>query len=262
MAPFRRVRRRRGHSAPAPGPRGSRAARRPAPACATLGGFVTKWLVISEKPSVAQDIVRVLGGFREQDGYWESDDWVVTYAVGHLFELLEPEELDEKYKAWTLEVLPILPDDRGFQLKPKKGQSERIRTIKKLALRDDVEGFVNACDAGREGELIFREIVKYLGSEKPIRRLWLQSMTTDAIRTGFEQLLPGEQLDGLAASAEGSRTHSALRARAIIPLDTTQIAPSSAIVIASTEPEYGGDSTVHSRPSNRASHCPPRSSSR
>ncbi|MCA9512285.1 MAG: topoisomerase C-terminal repeat-containing protein [Myxococcales bacterium] len=163
---------------------------------------MTKWLVISEKPSVAQDIVRVLGGFREQDGYWESDDWVVTYAVGHLFELLEPEELDEKYKAWTLEVLPILPDDRGFQLKPKKGQSERIRTIKKLALRDDVEGFVNACDAGREGELIFREIVKYLGSEKPIRRLWLQSMTTDAIRTGFEQLLPGEQLDGLAASAE------------------------------------------------------------
>jgi len=167
-----------------------------------MGERVAKWLVISEKPSVAQDIVRVLGGFREHEGYWESDGWVVTFAVGHLFELLEPEELDPKYRAWTLDVLPILPDERGFQLKPKKGQSERIRTIKKLALREDVEGFVNACDAGREGELIFREIVKYLGSEKPIRRLWLQSMTTDAIRAGFDALMPGEELAGLAASAE------------------------------------------------------------
>ena len=167
-----------------------------------MGGSVGKWLVITEKPSVAQDIVRVLGGFQEHDGYWESDEWLVTYAVGHLFELLEPEELDPKYKAWTLEVLPILPDEKGFQLKPKKGQSERIRTIKKLAGRDDVDGFVNACDAGREGELIFREIVSYLGSTKPIRRLWLQSMTTDAIRGGFDHLLPGEELDGLAASAE------------------------------------------------------------
>jgi DNA topoisomerase-3 len=163
---------------------------------------VGKSLVITEKPSVAQDIVRVLGGFTEHDGYSESDDYVVTYAVGHLFELLEPEELDEKYKAWTLEVLPILPNEEGFQIKPKKGQSERIRTIKKLAARDDVDDFVNACDAGREGELIFREIIRYLGSDKPIRRLWLQSMTTDAIRRGFGELRPGEELEGLAASAE------------------------------------------------------------
>ena len=109
-----------------------------------------KSLVITEKPSVAQDIVRVLGGFREEDGYSESDEFVVTYAVGHLFELLAPEEVDEKYKAWTLEVLPVLPNEDGFQIKPKKGQSERIRTIKKLAQREDVDGFVNACDAGRE----------------------------------------------------------------------------------------------------------------
>ena len=161
-----------------------------------------KSLVITEKPSVAQDIVRVLGGFREEDGYSESDDYVVTYAVGHLFELLAPEELDEKYKAWTLEVLPVLPNEDGFQIKPKKGQSERIRTIKKLAARDDVDRFVNACDAGREGELIFREIVRYLGSDKPVQRLWLQSMTTDAIREGFSNLRPGEELEGLAASAE------------------------------------------------------------
>ena len=92
-----------------------------------------KSLVITEKPSVAQDIVRVLGGFTEHDGYEENDEYIVTFAVGHLFELLEPEEHDEKYKAWTLEVLPVLPNDDGFQIKPKKGQSERIRTIAQLA---------------------------------------------------------------------------------------------------------------------------------
>ena len=166
------------------------------------GVSVGKSLVITEKPSVAQDIVDVLGGFVEHDGYWDSDDYVVTYAVGHLFELFTPEEVDEKYKAWTLEVLPILPSEDGFQIKPKKGHSERIRTIKKLVEADDVDGLVNACDAGREGELIFREIVRYLGSDKPIRRLWLQSMTANAIRRGFAELRPGEEFEGLAASAE------------------------------------------------------------
>ena len=116
-----------------------------------------KSLVITEKPSVAADIAGVLGGFTEHDGYYENDDLVVTFAVGHLFELLPPEEVDPKYKAWTLEVLPILPNG-DFQFRPKKGQSDRIRTIKTLACRDDVDGFINACDAGREGELIFHEI--------------------------------------------------------------------------------------------------------
>ena len=163
---------------------------------------MAKALVITEKPSVARDIAQVLGGFEEHDGYSESDDFVVTFAVGHLFELLPPEEVDVKYKAWTLEVLPILPAEEGFQLKPKKGQSERIRTIKKLLQRDDIDRVVNACDAGREGELIFREIVKYLGSDKPVERLWLQSMTTNAIKRGFESLRPGRELEGLAAAAE------------------------------------------------------------
>ena len=160
-----------------------------------------KALVITEKPSVATDIAGALGGFEEHDGYFESDDYVLTFAVGHLFELLQPEEVDPKYKAWTLEVLPILPAGE-FQIKPKSGQSGRIRTIKKLIQRDDVDRLVNACDAGREGELIFREIVKYFGSEKPIERLWLQSMTTDAIVGGFEHLQPGEDFAGLAAAAE------------------------------------------------------------
>ncbi len=161
-----------------------------------------KALVITEKPSVARDVAEALGGFTEHEGYFESDSFLVTFAVGHLFELLEPDEVDPKYKAWTLDVLPILPANGIFQLKPKKDRSERIRTIKKLLARKDVDGLINACDAGREGELIFREIVQYLKSDKPIRRLWLRSMTRESIRTGFDQLLPGEQLEGLAAAAQ------------------------------------------------------------
>lgn len=161
---------------------------------------MAKSLVITEKPSVARDIASALGGFVEHDGYSESDDYLVTFAVGHLFELLPPEEIDERYKRWTLANLPILPEQ--FRYKPKSGQSERIRTIKRLLARDDVETLINACDAGREGELIFREIVDHLDSEKPIRRLWLQSMTDRAIRQGFQELRPGEELEGLAAAAE------------------------------------------------------------
>ena len=160
---------------------------------------MAKALVITEKPSVATDIANALGGFSEHDGFFENDRYVVTFAVGHLFELLSPEEVDEKYKRWTLDALPILPPE--YRYKPKKGQSERIRTIKRLLARDDVDEIINACDAGREGELIFREIIDHLGSEKPIRRLWLQSMTDQAIRDGIESLRPGEELEGLASAA-------------------------------------------------------------
>ena len=158
-----------------------------------------KALVITEKPSVARDIVAALGSFREHDGYWESDDLVVTFSVGHLVELLPPEEVDPIYKRWTLDLLPILPEE--FKLRIKSGATDRVRTIKKLLRRDDVDEVINACDAGREGELIFREIVQFLESDKPVRRLWLQSMTRKAIQTGFESLVPGEQYDGLGAAA-------------------------------------------------------------
>ncbi|MCP5070430.1 MAG: hypothetical protein GY946_28000, partial [bacterium] len=94
---------------------------------------LAKALIITEKPSVARDIAEALGGFQEEEGYWESEQRVVTFAVGHLFELLPPEEVDEKYKRWTLDVLPIIPE--SFSLKKKKGQSDRIRTIKKLVER-------------------------------------------------------------------------------------------------------------------------------
>ena len=176
---------------------------------------MSKAVVITEKPSVAQDIVDVLGGFTEHDGWFEGNDYIVTFAVDHLFELLAPEEVDEKYKAWTLDALTIVPEE--FRLKPKKGQSERIRTIKKLLFRDDVTKVVNACDAGREGELIFREIVEYLGCDKPIQRLWLQSMTNRAIAAGFENLRPGEELEGLAnaaACADAGRGSTAPRCSA------------------------------------------------
>ncbi len=154
---------------------------------------------------MARDIAAALGGMREEEGYFEGDDTVVTFAVGHLFELLEPQEVDERFKAWTLDVLPILPE--RFQVKKKKGQSERIRVIKKLLERDDVDRVINACDAGREGELIFREIVEFLGNEKPTFRLWLQSMTRDSIRRGFTELRPGEELTGLADAAK-CRAHA------------------------------------------------------
>jgi DNA topoisomerase III len=164
-----------------------------------IASIVGKALVITEKPSVARDIAKALGGFTDHDGYFENETYVVTFAVGHLYELLPPEEVDPKYKRWTLDVLPILPE--AFRYKVKARQSDRVRTIKKLLARDDVDRVVNACDAGREGELIFREIVQNLGSRKPVQRLWLQSMTDSAIRTGFAQLRRGEELEGLASAA-------------------------------------------------------------
>jgi DNA topoisomerase-3 len=161
---------------------------------------LAKSLIITEKPSVARDIAAALGGFSEQEGYWESESYLITFAVGHLFELLEPEDLDERYKRWTLDVLPIIPD--RFEIKKKKGQSERIRTIGKLLQRSDVDRVVNACDAGREGELIFREIASFLGNRKPVFRLWLQSLTLAAIREGFARLRPGSELEALGQAAE------------------------------------------------------------
>lgn len=161
-----------------------------------------KSLIITEKPSVARDIVEALGDFTSHDdgAYWESDQYVCTFAVGHVLELLEPEEIDVAYKRWTLATLPIIPEE--FKLKPKSGQNDRIRTIKKIMQRADVEELINACDAGREGELIFRELVKFIGSDKPVKRLWLQSMTKQAIRNGFSALEEGKKFEGLASAAE------------------------------------------------------------
>ncbi len=162
---------------------------------------MTKSLIITEKPSVAKDITAALGGFEimQKGEYYESDDFVCTYAVGHVLSLLAPEEIDPKYKRWKLSDLPILPSE--FKLKPLERQKARVKLIAKLINRKDVSCLINACDAAREGELIFRELVDYTESKKPIKRLWLQSMTKSAIRDGFSSLREGSQYEGLAAAA-------------------------------------------------------------
>src|SRR5271167_2973702 len=140
---------------------------------------MSKALIIAEKPSVAIDISKALGGFKKvtegNESYFESDAYVLSSAVGHLVELCLPGELDKKKGKWSFANLPVIPDE--FALKPIERTEARLRLLKKLMKRADVESLVNACDAGREGELIFHYIVKLAGSKKPVRRLWLQSMT-------------------------------------------------------------------------------------
>jgi DNA topoisomerase-3 len=164
---------------------------------------MSKALIIAEKPSVAGDIAKALGGFKKvtdgKESYYESSDYVLSSAVGHLVELCLPNELDKKKGKWNFANLPIIPEE--FALKPIERSEERLRLLKKLMKQDDVTALVNACDAGREGELIFHYIVKLAGCQKPIRRLWLQSMTPAAIRDGFAHLRPGAELEALASAA-------------------------------------------------------------
>jgi DNA topoisomerase-3 len=167
---------------------------------------MTKQLIIAEKPSVAQDIAKALGGFTRQGDYFESDDYVLSSAIGHLLELTVPEEYDVKRGKWTFTHLPMIPPH--FALNPIDKTAERLRLLTKLMKRKDVAGLVNACDAGREGELIFRYVVQHaLGlsddkrNAKPVRRLWLQSMTATAIRDGFAHLRSDEEMLPLADAA-------------------------------------------------------------
>jgi len=168
----------------------------------------SKTLVIAEKPSVAQDIVRALtpvaGKFDKHDDHFESDQYVVTSAVGHLVEIAAPEQFDVKRGKWSFAHLPVLPP--FFDLKPIDKTKSRLNAVVKLARRKDVARLINACDAGREGELIFRLIEQYAGGAKgglgkPVQRLWLQSMTPQAIREGFDKLRSDEQMRGLADAA-------------------------------------------------------------
>ena len=163
----------------------------------------TKTLVIAEKPSVAQDIVRALtpiaGKFEKHDDHFESETHVVTSAVGHLLEIQAPEEFDVKRGKWSFAHLPVIPPH--FDLKPMDKTKARLNAIVRLAKRKDVGAFVNACDAGREGELIFRLIQQYSKSKHPVQRLWLQSMTPQAIRDGFGSLRSDKQMLPLADAA-------------------------------------------------------------
>jgi DNA topoisomerase-3 len=160
---------------------------------------MTKSLIIAEKPSVAADVARALGGFTRHDDYFESDRYVLSSAVGHLLEIGMPEAEEVKRGKWTFAHLPAIPS--RFDLKPIEKNENRLKTLLKLIKRKDVESLINACDAGREGELIFRYIVQYAKTGKPIRRLWLQSMTPAAIRDGFAALRTGKQMQPLADAA-------------------------------------------------------------
>ena len=160
---------------------------------------MSKTLIIAEKPSVAADIARALGGLTRHDDYFESDKHVVSSAVGHLLEIGMPEDEEVKRGKWTFAHLPALPSK--FALKPIEKNEGRLRTLLKLIKRKDVTALINACDAGREGELIFRYIVQYAKTGKPIKRLWLQSMTPASIRDGFAQLRSDETMLPLADAA-------------------------------------------------------------
>lgn len=158
-----------------------------------------KQLVIAEKPSVAADIAKALGKFTRQGDYYESDDYLVTSAVGHLLELTVPEEYDVKRGKWSFAHLPVIPP--RFALAPIEKTQSRLQLLVKLIRRKDIVGIINACDAGREGELIFHYVVQFAKSGKPVRRLWLQSMTPQAIRDGFRQLRTAEDMRGLQDAA-------------------------------------------------------------
>src|SRR5450432_4147978 len=154
-----------------------------------------KSLIIAEKPSVAADLARVLGKVPKKGEHYESDEYVISSAVGHLVELLMPEDIDKKkYGFWRLETLPIIPEK--FELKPIEDSKSRFDQLKKLLARKDVDLVVNACDAGREGELIFTYIYQLAKSKLPVKRAWMQTMTTEGIKTAFQNLREGSQMAG------------------------------------------------------------------
>lgn len=160
-----------------------------------------KSLVIAEKPSVARDLCKAVGGkFAKHDEYFESDDHVITSAVGHIVELCMPEDYDKRDAFWRLANLPIIPEK--FELKPIEKTEGKYRAIKKLIRRKDIDTVINACDAGREGELIFSYIYRLTKSKLPVKRLWMLSMTPASIRKAFSELRDGEKMKNLADAAQ------------------------------------------------------------
>jgi len=159
---------------------------------------MSKSLIITEKPSVAGDIAKALGGFKKGKDYFENERYLISWAVGHLFQLAVPASMKAEDK-WDMKKLPIMPPE--FELEPADKMGGRVSTLRKLIKSKDVSEIINACDAGREGELIFRYIVQYAGTKKPIKRLWLQSMTSEAIRGGFARLRSDDEMQPLASAA-------------------------------------------------------------
>jgi DNA topoisomerase III len=160
---------------------------------------MSKTLIIAEKPSVANDIAKALGGFKKVADYFESDDYVLSSAVGHLLEIACPEEYEVKRGKWSFTHLPVLPP--YFDLRPIAKSEDRLRLLTRLIKRKDVSALINACDAGREGELIFRLVAQHAKAKQSVKRLWLQSMTPAAIRDGFSQLRDDSEMQPLADAA-------------------------------------------------------------
>src|SRR5438094_1277236 len=159
---------------------------------------MSKSLIITEKPSVAGDIAKALGGFKKGKDYYENEEYLISWAVGHLLELAVPASMKEQDN-WDMKKLPIMPPE--FALEPAEKMSGRVGILRKLIKDKNVSDIINACDAGREGELIFRYIAQYTGTKKPIKRLWLQSMTSEAIRDGFARLRSDAEMQPLASAA-------------------------------------------------------------
>jgi DNA topoisomerase III len=162
---------------------------------------MSKTLVIAEKPSVGRDLARVLpGAFTKHEGYLEGPDHTVTWAVGHLVQLADPDEYEDRFKKWRMADLPIVPDRFKLVVRDERSKKQ-MNVVKRLLGSGDIDTVINACDAGREGELIFAYLYEKSGSKKPVRRLWLNSMTTQAIKEAFEALRPSAELASLEAAA-------------------------------------------------------------
>src|SRR5438445_6562389 len=162
---------------------------------------MSKTLVIAEKPSVGRDLARVLPGpFAKHEGWLEGPQHVISWAVGHLVQLAEPDEYDPKYKRWRMDDLPIVPDRFKLVVRDERSRKQMSVVSKQLA-REDIGEVVNACDAGREGELIFAYLYEKAKAKKPVRRLWLNSMTTAAMKQAFTALRPAEEFAPLEQAA-------------------------------------------------------------
>lgn len=159
-----------------------------------------KYLVIAEKPSVSKSIAKVIGAYRQEDGYLEGGDCVVSWCLGHLAEYAAPEHYDERYENWRFEDLPILPAE--WKLLVHNTKKPQFNVLRKLLRSKKFDYVVNACDAGREGESIFRRVYALAGSKLPIKRLWISSMEDAAIQQGFENLKDGAAYDNLFAASE------------------------------------------------------------
>ncbi|MEE4136951.1 MAG: toprim domain-containing protein, partial [Desulforhopalus sp.] len=163
-----------------------------------------KTLIIAEKPSVAGDLIKVLGdSFTKEKTHFEGSRYVVSYAIGHLVSICYPEQIDPKYQKWDINLLPILPE--SFPLKGLDGTKTQLSALQKLIRRKDINEIVNACDAGREGELIFKYIVKFVWNsavaKKTFKRLWLQSMTSEAIKKALASLREDQEMQPLEDTA-------------------------------------------------------------